>query len=130
MCSVYLKKKANKQLKSKELRGESKMIRTRLSQVAGEADTNTPGLLDAPACHMARWSTVEELKEVRKYQIGDHRIYFTGNHHACRYDIVHIKAFKKYGTDDDDSKDFQKRLINILSDGTKDSIEIAPIEKK
>jgi len=128
LCSVYLKKKANKQLKSNELRGDSKMIRTRLSQVAGEANTDTPGLLDNPSCHMTRWS-IDELKEVRKYHIGDHRIYFTGSHHACRYDIIYLKAFKKYGTDDDDNKEFQKRLINLLSDGTDKSIEVTPSKK-
>ena len=114
LCSICLKPPVSEQLADKQLLDDSEMIKKRLFQFASEADTTSPGALDDPSCHMKRMP--DELKELRKKGIGRHRVYYTGNHRACNYDVVLIKPFKKAGTDDDDDRAFQRRLINILAD--------------
>lgn len=65
-----------------------------------------------------------ELKAIRKQRIGRHRVYYTGSHHDCKYNVVHIKSFKKYGTDDDDDKAFQRYLASVLITDKKAKDEI------
>ncbi len=113
MCSIYLDPNFTVQLDSKQLRDKSKKIKKRLFQFADEADRERPGALDDLSCHMTR--RPDSLKEVKKKRIGRHRVFYTGTHRDCRYDVVYIKPFKKSGTDDDDDQDFQNRLINLLT---------------
>ena len=102
------------------------MIRKKLYRFADEADTETPGALDEPSCSMTRMP--EALKEIKKKTVGRHRIYYTGTHHACRYEVVFIKAFKQTGKDDDDNRTFQGRLINIL--GAKVTADVIEVTSK
>ena len=97
------------------------MIERRLTQFAGEADATNAGALDDPSCHMKRMP--EDLRAIRKKGVGRHRVYFTGSHHACRYDVVHIKFFKRTGEDDDDDRAFQQYLIRMLGTETVRVIE-------
>jgi hypothetical protein len=113
LCSIDLNTKVTEQLEDRDLMADSAKIVERLQQFAGEADIAHPGALDDPSCHMTRMP--DDLKDVRKRRILRHRVYYTGNHHLCHYVVVYIKPFKKSGTDDDDDKVFQKRLINLLA---------------
>lgn len=113
MCSISLSSFADGQLASKQLRDDNKKIKRRLFRLASEADTNNPGALDSVSHHMQRMP--DELKDIRKIAIGRHRAYYKGSHHACSYEVILFKAFKKSGTDDNDDITFQQRLINILS---------------
>jgi len=108
MCSISSNTVANKQLKDLELSHDKVMIEKRLFCFANEANTDTPGALDRPQTHMKRMPI--DLKDVRKITIGRHRIYFTGHHSRCSYDVIYIKKFKKTGVDDDDDRNFQKKL--------------------
>ncbi len=112
LCSVHFKATAAAQLE--QLMGGSELIKNRLGHFANVANKETPGALDDPATHRKRMPDL--LKETRKKRIGRHRIYYSGNHQGCRYDVFYIKLFKKSGTDDEDDPKFQKRLIRLLSD--------------
>ncbi len=97
------------------------MIEARLLQFAGEADMENAGALDDLSCHMKRMP--EDLRAIRKKRIGRHRVYYTGTHHACKYEVVFVKFFKTTGEDDDDNRTFQLYLAKILGTETTKVIE-------
>ena len=98
------------------------MIKKRLIHCAKEANRDTPGALDDLSCHMTRMP--DQLKEINKKRIGRHRVFYTGTHQTCRYNVIFIKPFKKSGADDDDDRNFQQRLINLLANNKNHALEL------
>lgn len=101
------------------------MIKKRLVQFANEANKTNPGALDDLSCHIK--DMPDQLKEMRKKRIGRHRVYYTGIHKDCRYDVMFIKPFKKSGTDDEDEKVFQQRLVKLLSNKGDKALDVSKV---
>lgn len=93
---------------------ERNMIESKLAVFADDADVDEPGGLDNPAHRIKRFR--DELSNVRKIRIGNHRIYYTGHHNQCSYFAFYIKTHKKKGVDDEDDPKFQKFLRHALGD--------------
>lgn len=110
MCSISINATVDGQLDQLENLGDKDMIEKRLYNFAQESDTQTPSILDAPKHHMRRMPT--DLKNIRKIQIGRHRIYYTGHHTQCSYFAFYVKLFKQSGKNDEDGRQFQKMLTS------------------
>ena len=112
MCSISKNTIAETQLTELERSNDRRMIEGRLFQFASEADTQHPGALDTLKCHMRRLP--QDLRHIRKKQIGRHRIFFTGYHTRCAYQVYYIKMFKRSGVNDEDDQRFQNKLRQAL----------------
>jgi len=88
VCSLSFNETFDKQLRDAD-KGDSNLIERRLKSMAFEANIESPGLLDALNTHIQRMPN--DLKEIRKYRIGRHRIYYTGHHSKCLYNSVLAK---------------------------------------
>nr|CBX30590.1 unknown protein [uncultured Desulfobacterium sp.] len=108
MCSISVNSITDEQLQMLEHSGDKNMIEKRLYEYAKEANIQTPSTLDLPKCHMSRMPS--DLKDIRKVRIGRHRVYFTGYHTECSYNVFYIKKFKRSGQNDEDNRQFQKIL--------------------
>ncbi|MBC2713012.1 MAG: hypothetical protein HGJ94_19065 [Desulfosarcina sp.] len=97
MCSISTNHTVDTQLEDLERSNDRVMIEKRLYNFAKEADINNPGRLDSPTCRIKRLP--DDLKALRKIQIGRHRIYFTGHCNQCSYKTILIKLFKKSDKD-------------------------------
>ena len=98
---------------------DKKMIEKRMIAFAKEASVEKSGALDISTLKRMP----EELKDLRKWTIGRHRVYYVGHHTRCNYRIIHIKSFKKTGVDDENDKHFQNALAKII-----DTPEIRTLE--
>ena len=114
MCLISINATANELLVELERSGDRDMIEKRLYNFAKEASIDNPARLDDPQCHMKRMP--EDLKHIRKISIGRHRVYFTGYHNQCSYQVFYIKKFKQTGKKDEDDRRFQKILKTAVSD--------------
>ena len=119
MCSITINEPSdhvNLENKDKE------HIEKRMIEYAKVASKTCSGPLDrAPMTRIAKKSP--ELNGVYKQTVGRHRVYYTGHHTQCCYQIIYIKAFKKKGVDDDESKRFQQVLITARSKSTSRLLE-------
>ncbi len=111
MCSITTNATVDQQLEHLELSNNRQMIEKRLIDFAREASPECRGALDVAGMH----GFPADLKEVRKKQIGRHRVYYTGFHKQCNYHTFYIKEFKRTGVDDDSDRHFQNRLRSALS---------------
>jgi hypothetical protein len=111
VCSITINDPAdNVNLDEKD----KNFINKRMINFAKESSKTCRGPLDhAPMKRMAK--TSPELNGVLKLTVGRHRVYYTGHHTQCCYNIIYIKAFKRDGVDDDDDKSFQKILLSAKS---------------
>lgn len=114
MCSISISKTVRDQLNQLVRSDDRDMIEKRLYGFAKEANAQRPGALDTPSTLMRRLP--QELREVRKKQIGRHRIYYKGHHKLCAYQTIHIKIHKKDRVDEEDDKRFQRILIRHLAE--------------
>jgi hypothetical protein len=114
MCSISTNPTANDQLEKLERSNDKNMIERRLSKFAEDSDINKSDILDEPKNHMKRMPL--ELKDVKKIQIGRHRVYYTGHHTKCSYLVFYIKQFKKSDKNKEDDKKFQNKLIRFLDE--------------
>ena len=113
MCSISTNSIADNQLSELEQSKDKTMIERRLFNFAKESDIKTPSILDSSQCHMRRMP--EDLKNIRKIRIGRHRVYFTGYHTQCSYNVFYIKTFKQSGKNDEDDKRFQDILGSAIN---------------
>lgn len=120
MCSISTNHTVDTQLEDLERSNDRVMIEKRLYNFAKEADINNPGRLDSPTCRIKRLP--DDLKALRKIQIGRHRIYFTGHCNQCSYKTILIKLFKKSDKDQEDSRHFQKKLQVALKEDSMKNI--------
>ena len=127
MCSIWVNSIADEQLDDLECSGH-KHLKKRIFQFADEANEENPGALDNPGCHFKGMPA--ELRDVRKKEIGRHRIYFTGFHKQCCYHLLYVKKFKKDGVDDEFDKSFQKKLLRALREEDSEQITIETELKK
>lgn len=114
MCSISINEAVRNQLDELVRSDDRDMIQKRLYTFAKEANLENPGALDTPSTLMRRLP--QELREVRKKQIGRHRIYYKGHHKLCAYQTIHIKIHKKDGVDDEDDRRFQRILLRRLAE--------------
>lgn len=114
MCSISTSETIDEHFDELKRSGQKDKLKKRLIEMATEASMEQPGALDNPSCIMMRMP--EELRHVRKYGFGAHRVYFTGKNTDCSYRAFYVKAFKKSGVDNEDDKAFQARLIKTLSE--------------
>ncbi len=112
MCSITTNVTVDKQLKELERSGNREMIERRLIEFAKEASPERSGGLDVAGMK----DFPNDLRQVRKKQIGRHRVYFTGHHKQCSYHVFYIKEFKRTGVDDDSTQKFQDKLRRVLTE--------------
>ena len=113
MCSISINATVDAQFGILDSKKRTK-LKKRLFLLADEAGIDESGALDDPSCHIRRMPS--ELRKIRKKTFGRHRLYYTGFHKQCSYNVFYLKANKKTGVDDDDSKTFQKKLRRALND--------------
>lgn len=92
---------------------EDDVYQKKLIRFADAADTKYPGPLDnSSGClkHMP-----DDLKHIRHYRVGRHRIFLTGHHKNCHYHAWYIKEFKRDGRDTEGSKPFNETLRTVLN---------------
>ncbi len=109
MCSVNLNSIVNQEL---QLGDTKNRIEKKVRSLAFNASVTSPGLLDSPGKLMHHMP--DALKDVKKYTIGRHRLYYLGHHSDCSYDVIFIKWFKKDDKNREVSKAFQEKLISAL----------------
>ncbi len=113
MCSISLNKTADEGLAALDDAGQRERFERKLFHLAQEANKDTKGALDNVA-PMKRLPS--ELRRTRRFKSGRTRVYFTGQHCDCEYRVFYVKTMKKAGTDDEDHRRFQQRLIRALTD--------------
>ena len=110
MCSITINQKADSTLNDQSQK-DKRMIESRMIGFAQEASVERTGALDiAPMTRMP-----PDLKNIRKKTVGRHRVYYTGHHSKCTYNIFFIKEYKKSGVNDEDDSSFQKLLGKAMS---------------
>lgn len=112
MCWATINNFVDQQMKELQRSGNHRLLEGRLSQSAGQANERQPGVLDDPARSMKELPP--DLRGIKKYRIGRHRIFYTGSHHLCEYRMIYIKKFKKAGTEDENDKKFQEKLKRLI----------------
>jgi len=116
VCSVQLNQTISNQFEalSREGKNKNKMWQRKLEHFAAEANVTNPGPLDHPAGSLKHMP--EELRDIRHYRIGDHRVFVTGAHKDCTYQAWYIKQDKKSGVLGEGTSEFQRILTNALKD--------------
>jgi hypothetical protein len=110
VCSISINSTTEQQLEqlNRSGDGDRERIEKRLFQLAKESDVNVPGPLDRPNNSMKGMPL--DLKDIKKYRIGRHRVFYKGNHRNCSFSCVYIKLFKKNDVNRENDKKFQKIL--------------------
>lgn len=128
MCSVNLNRTANNQLTSADNQAEA--IEKKVKRLAFAANRETPGQLDALGTHRKRMP--DALKDIRKHDVGYHRIYYTGHNTDCCYNVFYLLVNKRGDNRNtqDDNRDFQRALIEALADKSSGRLIEDPEEKK
>ncbi len=108
MCWATINNFVDRQIEDLRRSGDRRLIEGKLFRFAAEANERQPGALDNPACSMKGWPL--DLRGVKKYRIGRHRVFYTGSHHQCEYRVIYIKKFKK----DDKEGEHDPRLHDKL----------------
>lgn len=118
MCSLRLNEPTLDALADLSKTGENKKQKyeKRLFNWANEANTQISGYLDnhdGSLSHMP-----PDLRHLRHYYLGRHRIYISGSHKNCFYLAWYIKKFKKDGRDVEGSEKFNNVLYKALNSPT------------
>lgn len=109
MCSLTINNPADEILKSLNNKNVN-MIESRMISSAQDSKVQKRGVLDVAP--MKR--TPADLREMRKKEIGRHRVYYTGHHTNCTYQIIYVKINKKSGVQDDDDPRFRRLLASVI----------------
>ena len=117
VCSISVKQTADEQLGHLCKSGkDGQKLEEKLFRFADEASVEQSSVLDGTDCHMH--GMPDDLKDVRRKRFGRHRVFWTGQHTQCSFNVFYIKAFKKKGTEDEHDKAFKKKLAGTLSEPT------------
>ncbi len=109
MCSITINKEAENVALNQH---DMDMIKKRMIAFAMDSSIEKPGVLDiAPMKRMP-----EALRDVKKQTIGRHRVYYTGHHTQCCFNIFYVKVFKRKGVNDEDDKAFQRIITAARND--------------
>jgi hypothetical protein len=128
VCSANLNSTANTQL---TLAGnQSASIESKIKLLAFPATRESPGQLDALGTHRKRMP--DALRDIRKHDVGYHRIYYSGHNTNCCYDVCYILVYKKADNEatKDDNESFQNVLIAALGDKATVRVLEDPKEKE
>lgn len=112
MCSAIINRFVSDQLEDKKHANDHQLIENRFFKMADQADTDNPGALDDLSHSMMGMPA--ELRDAKKVRIGRHRVFYTGRHSQCQYQMFYIKWFKKAGTEDENDKKFQDKLKRLI----------------
>lgn len=112
VCSLTFNTTAEEQLARLERSADRDFVEGRLKDYAFEASVEIAGALDNPTCHMK--GMPQDLKDIRKVKVGRHRVYFTGHHSKCTYDIRFIKVHKKDDKLEENRRSFQETLKRMI----------------
>lgn len=114
MCLILVNSVADQALNSLQKSSDKYMIERRMYDFADVANKQVEGPLDKTANRL-RYSP-PDLRGIRKQRVGRHRVFYTGHHSQCSYDVFFVKKFKKNDKEHEGSKRFQNRLRQALSD--------------
>ena len=115
MCSIFRNKTADEhlvQLGRSNKKCKEKMEK-KLVDFAKAASIHQAGPLDDTSCHLKDFP--HDLKSVRRRRIGRHRVFYTGQHTKCSYELFYIKLNKKQGVEDEKDPRFQDTLRGALT---------------
>lgn len=114
MCSIAANATADGQLTSLKSSGGENLIEGKLRDFAGESNVQQSGILDSPANHLH--GLPPDLKHIRRLRAGRHRVFYTGYHTLCSYQIFFVKKFKDKGKSDELDPAFHSLLRRALRD--------------
>ncbi len=114
MCSIATNTTADQQLTSLKSSGDDTLIENKLRDFAGNSNVRQSGILDLPKYHLR--DMPNDLKHIRRIRAGRHRVFYTGYHTHCAYNVFYIKEFKKKGVNDEHDSHFHKVLKNVVDD--------------
>ena len=70
-----------------------------------------------------------ELKHIKKYRYGRHRVYFSGHHSECSYAVWYVKMFKKSDVDAEAERSFHDKLRRALGEAQRALADPSPAAK-
>lgn len=117
MCSLGTNSTADQQLTDLKSSGDDKIIENKLRDFAGNSTLHESGVLDLPKFHLR--DMPDDLTHIRRLRAGRHRVFYTGHHTECSYNVFYIKAFKKTGVRDEHDSRFHKLLKKAVSDSSR-----------
>lgn len=112
MCSAKINRTVSDQLKDKKHANDHQLIESRFFKMADQADMKNSGALDDLSHSMTGMPA--ELRAAKKVRIGRHRVFYTGHHSQCQYQMFYIKWNKKKGTEDENDRKFQDKLKRLI----------------
>lgn len=115
MCELWSNKTADEHFKEL-LRSGEKQLEQRLIRLAGEATRSKAEGLEPKLEPLLSWLHDSQLRTIRKYTMGRHRVYVEGRHTDCRFVVRYIKLHKKSGVDEEQTPGFQNKILNALKD--------------
>jgi hypothetical protein len=114
LCELRSNKVGDEGLERLRRSGEQKFLK-KLIRLAEEADIDVVGGIEPLLRDLSDWRHRPELRIVRKYRIGNHRVYLTGRNTDCRYTIVYVKVNKKSDVDREETEDFRSKILQALA---------------
>lgn len=114
MCELLLSPTVNTEF-AKLTAAERQKWEKKLVRFAGVADVNKAEGLEAVLCQVDDWSKIPDLKFLRKWRIGNHRVYVAGQNTDCRYIVQATLLNKKDQDDKPKTEKYQKMILNSIA---------------
>lgn len=130
MCLLHSNAIADEGFNQLKKNGDRTNYEQRLAKMAEDDDTTQKGGLALLYKPVDVWQKLPKLRDVRKYRIGRHRFYFTGEHTDCNYTVFLVMVYKRDEDDKPRDENFQKKLLSALRSDTPMRIIPPPISEE
>ena len=113
MCELRSNESGNEGLDQLRKSGETKFVK-KLVKLANDDSVTAQNGLSLFLEPILSWQHDPNLRQVRKYRIGNHRVYVLGQHTDCRYTLVYVKVNKRANENREEWPEFKNKILRSL----------------
>ena len=115
MCEIQLSPTADSDFGKKLDQNQRKKLEKKLVRLAGDDNVNQANGLTLLVNSVSDWAMIEDLKSLRKFESGRHRLYISGRHTDCRFIVQATLLFKTKQDDKPETKRYQEMIRKAIS---------------